>query len=223
MKNTTLPVILLVLLGSAAHAQDTPHLFEVGLDVVNHSPFVSSQNSFYNTYSNDKTQWLSGVLFRYNLNRFALRTSINYTTNTQAVDSENCADCLVGESKGQEAKLKVGGQYAPFARAPWLYVFSDVYYRRYASEGNLTGGLCGCLDTDVRVKSNGFGIAPGLGAKVRMLNHFYLNPEVYHEVGRGTNTETYADRRTGEPYPNSLRTPTYLRNLSVRLNAIYAF
>ena len=205
----------------SARAQDQPHKIEVGLDVVNYSPFASGYNSFYNARNNDKAQWLSGVNLRYNFNRFGLRAGTNYTTSTDKVDGSSCADCLVGQSKGKELRLKLGGQYAPFAKASWLYVFTDVYYRRYTSEGNFSGGFTGNQNMNVDLHSNGLGLNAGVGVKIRLLNHLYLNPEVYYDAARVRNTATTTDAGTGQSYQSPSRTS--LHAPAARMNLLFAF
>ncbi len=221
MKNSLLTALLATLLAGAAQAQDQPHKFEVGVEVLNYSPFAKSDYNYYKSRSNNKAHWAPGVVFRYNLNRFGLRSGIGYTTETEKLYYSSCADCPVGETTGKELQLRLGGQYAPFQNAPWLYVFSDFYYRRYTSEGNFTGGLCGCLNTDLGVKSNGVGNSTGIGIKVRTFRHFYLNPEVYYGVLRAQNQQTSTDRNSGASYQSTSRTS--LHAPALRLNAILAF
>lgn len=221
MLKSTFTIALLTGLAASAHAQDQPHKLEVGLDAVTYSPFATGYNRFSNTRNSEKAQWLSGVIFRYNVNRFGLRAGANYTTNTDKVDGSTCPDCLVGQSKGKELRLKAGGQYAPFANAQWLYIFTDVYYRRYTSEGNFSGSLSGYQNVRNTVKSNGIGVNAGIGANIRLLNHFYLNPEVYYDAARARNTTTNTDAALGTTYPGSNR--TRLHTPSARLNLLFAF
>ncbi|RSK51353.1 outer membrane beta-barrel protein [Hymenobacter rigui] len=221
MLKATCTIAFIAGLSISARAQDQPHKVEVGLDVVNYSPFTSGYNYFYNAYNNNKTQWLSGVTFRYNFDRFGLRAGANYTTNTDKVDGSGCADCLVGQTKGKELRLKLGGQYSPFAKAPWLYVFTDVYYRRYTSEGNFSGGFTGNQNVVLGLRSNGVGFNAGVGAKVRLLNHVHLNPEVYYDAARARNTTTNNDPASGTTYLGSNR--TRLHAPAARLNLLFAF
>ncbi|UOQ72319.1 hypothetical protein [Hymenobacter cellulosilyticus] len=151
-----------------------------------------------------------------------MRSGVSYNTgkdNTGTVN--NCADCPVGGSTGKDLRLRLGAQYSPIATAPWLYVFSDFYYRRFTSESNYTGGLCGCLNTDVAVKSNGVGNSTGLGFRIRTWKHFYLNPEVYYDVLRAPNSVSSNDRTSG--FNQHYETRTKLQAPAVRVNAIIAF
>lgn len=222
MPKTALLTILLAALGAAAQAQDAPHRFEIGLETATYSPLAEPYPyAFFNSDYTPKLRGVSGALARYHVGRLGLRFSGSYTTNTIQSDTKNCADCLVGYSKGQEFQLRLGGQYAPLAAAPWLYAFSDFYYRRYTSAGNFTGGFCGCLDSDTQVMSNGVGNATGLGVKLRTWKRFYLNPEVYYDVLRARNANTSVDNRTGQTYTS--RSRTSLQQPSLRLNVLVTF
>jgi|GEM_PF-5420984 len=217
-------MIIGALLGSlpvAVLAQDQPHKFEVGLEVASYAPFAPTYATYASTRLNDKAQWASGLVFRYNLGRFGLRSGASYNTGTDKLNTTNCNDCLAGETTGHDLRVRLGAQYAPFAQAPWLYVFSDFYYRRYTSEGNFTGGFTGATNTNVMVTSNGVGNSTGVGLKVRTWKHFYLNPEVYYDVVRAHNTINTIDRNARTIYQTT--STTTLRTPSVRLNAIFAF
>ncbi|WP_345072376.1 outer membrane beta-barrel protein [Hymenobacter fastidiosus] len=222
LKNTLAIAALLTGFSLIAHAQDTPHRFEAGLELVNYSPFAKQQYSYATSQLNDKAQWASGAVFRYNLGRFGLRSGISYNSGSSITQNpSSCADCPVGGANGRDLRVRLGGQYAAIAKAPWLYVFSEFYYRSFLSKGNFTGGLCGCLDTEVTVKSNGIGNSTGLGAKMRVWKHFYLNPEVYYDVLRVPNTVTSNDRNSGTTQQYDTRTK--VQAPAVRVNAIIAF
>ena len=220
MKKFILASTLLCSLAAAAQAQDQPHKFEVGVDLLNYTPFAQPYDSYYNSRLSTTAQWASGAVVRNNFNRFGLRSGIRYNTGTEK-GIDNCNDCLVGESKGKELQVRLGGQYAPVEKAQWLYVFSDFYYRRYTSEGNFTGGLCGCLNTDVTVKSNGLGNNSGLGIKLQIFKRFYLNPEIYYDLLRAHNSTASYDRNQGSSYQGSSRTS--LHQPGLRVNALFAF
>jgi hypothetical protein len=225
MKHLTLTAVLVAGLATAARAQapaaDQPHRFEVGLEAVSYTPSVLQYSTFTNTRNNDKLHELSGVLFRYNIGRFGLRAGVSYNNSTEQTDVNNCNDCLVGKSKGQDLRLKAGAQYAPLTSTPWLYAFTDVYYRRYVSEGHFTGGFTGHQDVTVGVTSNGVGLNAGLGAKVKLASHFYLNPEVYYDVLRARNSEDYTDPTLRSYSQSNSRTNVHAP--AARLNLIYAF
>ncbi|UOQ53169.1 outer membrane beta-barrel protein [Hymenobacter cellulosivorans] len=224
MLRITLTTALLMGLALTAHAQDTPHRFEVGLEMVNYSPFAKQTYNYANSQLNDKAQWASGAVFRYNLGRFGLRSGISYNTSTDKTSDyplSSCADCVQGTTTGKDLRVRLGAQYTPIAKAPWLYAFSDFYYRRYTSEGNFTGGFCGCLDTDVNVTSDGVGNSTGLGVKIRTWKHFYLNPEVYYDVLRVPNSVSSSDRNSGSYFQYDTRTK--LQAPAIRVNAIIAF
>ncbi|GAA3921681.1 hypothetical protein [Hymenobacter algoricola] len=221
MKKTTLPTLLLAGLAFTAQAQDQPHKFEVGLEVLNFSPYVPTFYSYQDTRTFAKAQWVSGAIFRSNFGRFGLRSGVGYNAETDNTDNTNCADCLIGQTERKELRLTLGGQYAPLKKAQWLYVFSDFYYRRFTSEANFSGGLCGCINSDVDIKSNGGGNNTGLGIKIKTFRHFYLNPEASYEVLRAWNTQTTTDRNTDHATQFTSRTNG--QGPALRLNAIYAF
>ncbi|PJJ54848.1 outer membrane beta-barrel protein [Hymenobacter chitinivorans] len=221
MLKLTLTTALLTGVSLATYAQDEPHRFEVGLEVVNYSPFAKQVYNYASNQLNDKAHWASGAVFRYNLGRFSLRSGVSYNTGTNNTEPNNCADCAVGSSTGKDLRLRLGGQYSPLVKAPWLYVFSDFYYRRFTSEGRFTGGFCGCLDTDVEVTSDGVGNSTGLGVKIRTWKHFYLNPEVYYDVLRAPNHVSSADRNSGNHFQYDTRTKQQAP--AIRVNAIIAF
>jgi hypothetical protein len=220
--NFTLTVALLTGFAFTASAQDQPRRFEAGVELVNYSPFAQPYYSYGSSRLNEKAQWASAAVFRYNFQRFGLRSGVSYNTGSdKGTGISNCADCLVGSSTGKDARLRLGGQYLPLAKAPWLYVFSDFYYRHFTSEGNYTGGFCGCLDTDVAVTSDGVGNSTGLGFKIRAWRQFYLNPEVYYDVLRANNTITSTSRNSGGS--QQYTTPTSLHAPTIRVNALIAF
>ncbi|QIX60929.1 porin family protein [Hymenobacter lutimineralis] len=222
MLKFTLPFALLTALSFAASAQDQPRRFEAGVELLNYSPFAKQTYNYASSQLNNKAQWASGAVFRYNLGRLGLRSGISYTTGSDKTQEvNNCNDCPVGSSTARDLRLRLGVQYAPIAKAPWLYVFSDFYYRRFVSEGNYTGGLCGCQDTDVTVKSNGFGNSTGIGFKVRTWKQFSLNPEVYYDVLRAPNTVNNSDRNLGTSQQYTTRTTQQAP--AVRVNAIISF
>ncbi|WP_165370574.1 outer membrane beta-barrel protein [Hymenobacter persicinus] len=221
MKKTTLTTALLVTLTVAGQAQDQPHKLEVGLDVLTYTPFQTGYNNFANTRNNDRAHWLSGGFVRYHFGQLGLRAGANYTTSTETVDDSNCADCLTGSSKSKELRLKVGGQYAPLATLPWLYGFADVYYRRYTSGGHFTGGFTGQQNATIGVTSNGVGLNAGVGATLKLTNHFSLNPEVYYDWLRARNSEDYSDP-TLRSYSRS-NSRTSIHTPAARLNLVYAF
>ncbi|MCB2407241.1 outer membrane beta-barrel protein [Hymenobacter lucidus] len=224
MLKITLTAVLLTGFAFAAHAQDAANRFEVGVEVVNYSPFAKQTYNYANNQLNDKAQWASGAVVRYNLGRFGLRSGISYNTETSKTAdpaTSSCADCVQGSTTGKDLRVRLGGQYSPIAKAPWLYVFSDFYYRRFTSEGNFTGGFCGCLNTDVNVTSDGVGNSTGLGFKIRTWKHFYLNPEVYYDVLRAPNYVSSNDRNSGSHFQYDTRTK--LQAPAVRMNAVISF
>jgi opacity protein-like surface antigen len=223
MKRFTLLAALLAYFAGAAQAQDQPHKLEVGVDLLTYTPLRSAYSSFYNEHNNDRLHYLSGVVFRYNIGRFGLRSGVSYTTNTEKTDDNYCNDCLSGKSKGKELRLKVGGQYAPLPSATWLYGFADVFFRRYTSEGHYSGGFTGHQNMMVDVTSNGVGLSAGVGAKVKVSNHFYLNPEVYLDGLRARNSNTTTDVSLAGSSSYRTKTRTEMLAPAVRLNLLNAF
>jgi hypothetical protein len=220
-KTLTLAVFLLTA-GQLAQAQDQPkRAYEAGIEIVNYNP-SGNGHRYDNSPANNAAQWASGVFFRYTPDRFGVRLGGNFSQGTVQPSYDYCADCLTGDITDKELQVKLGAQYAPLKKYDWLYVFTDLYYRRYSSTGDLAGGLCGCLDVTQTRTSNGLGLNAGLGAKVRVIKSVYLSPEIYYDVLRARDKTTQHDNRNGSPDFTYQETTTMHRP-AMRLRATIAF
>ncbi|SMB84887.1 hypothetical protein SAMN00120144_3870 [Hymenobacter roseosalivarius DSM 11622] len=211
------------LLGCAlfAHAQNEPkRAYEAGIEVINYNP-SGNGHRYDNSPANNPAQWASGLFLRYTPTRFGLRLGGNFSRGTVKPSYDYCADCLEGKVTDKELQVKLGVQYAPLTKYDWLYTFTDLYYRRYSSTGDLTGGLCGCLDvTDTRT-SNGIGLNAGLGARIRVFKSVYLSPEIYYDVLRARDETAQQDNHSGSVF--TYQETTTMHRPAMRLRATVAF
>jgi hypothetical protein len=220
LKTLTLTACLLSCTLSAYTQNQPKRAYEVGIEVVNYNP-IGNGHHYDNSPANNPAQWASGVFLRYTPKRFGVRLGGNFSRGTIKPSYDYCADCLVGKVTDKELQIKLGAQYAPLKKVDWLYVFTDLYYRRYSSTGDLTGGLCGCLDvTDTRT-SNGLGLNAGLGAKIRVIKSFYLSPEIYYDVLRAHDKTAQQDNYSGNIY--SYQDTETTHRPAMRLRATLAF
>jgi hypothetical protein len=221
IKKLTLTACLLgCVLG--AHAQDKPNrAYEAGIEIVNYTPFGNGHR-YDNSPANNPAQWASGVFLRYTPTRVGVRLGGNFSQGTVKPSYDYCADCLTGNVTNKELQLKLGAQYAPLKKYDWLYVFTDLYYRRYSSTGNLAGGFCGCLDVTETRTSNGIGLNAGLGARIQVYKSIYLSPEIYYDVLRARDKTASRDNRNGGPNYTYQQTTTMHRP-AMRLRATVLF
>ncbi|QNP53162.1 outer membrane beta-barrel protein [Hymenobacter qilianensis] len=219
----TLPLaVFLLAAGQFAQAQNqTKRAYEAGIEVVNYNP-SGNGHRYANSPANNPAQWVSGVFLRYTPTRFGVRLGGNFSQGTVKPNYDYCADCLTSDITDKELQVKLGAQYAPLKKYDWLYVFTDLYYRRYTSTGDLTGGRCGCLDVTETRTSNGLGLNAGLGAKIRVYKSFYLSPEIYYDVLRARDETTSRDNLNGSPDFTYQETTTMHRP-AMRLRATIAF
>jgi hypothetical protein len=205
-------------------AQDQPkRAMEAGIEVVNYNP-IGNGHPYDNSAANNPAHWASGVFLRYTPNRVGVRLGGNFNRGTVKPNYDYCADCLEGKVTDKELQLRLGAQYAPLKKHDWLYVFTDLYYRRYTSTGDLTGGFCGCLDiTETRI-SNGVGLNAGLGARIKVFKNVYLSPEIYYDVLRARNETSTRDNRGFSLLPvTTYQQNTTIHRPAMRLHATVAF
>lgn len=94
---------------------------------------MGNGHRYDNSPANNPAQWASGVFLRYTPNRFGVRLAGNFSRETV----KPSYDCLTGKVTDKELQLKLGAQYTPLKKYDWLYVFTDLYYRRYSSTETL--------------------------------------------------------------------------------------
>jgi hypothetical protein len=186
------------LLGGAlsAHGQQAAQRpYEAGVDAGSyvHVPLESDART--------KLHGPSGIFFRYTppnffSGRVGLRAGAGFNRRVSGPPASG-ADFPEGETTARALTLRVGGQYAPLRRLPWLYAFADGAYRYTRTSGDYTGGLCGCLDYTETRTGHGWGTQVGLGATIGLLARFAVLPELYYENLFTRTTDVYADRRVG--------------------------
>ncbi|WP_133274358.1 hypothetical protein [Hymenobacter radiodurans] len=205
-----------------ANAQNQPkRAYEAGIEVVNYTP-SGNGHRYDNSPANNPAQWASGVFLRYTPTRFGVRLGGNFSRGTVKPSYDYCADCLEGKVTDKQLQLKVGAQYAPLKKFDWLYAFTDLYYRRYTSTGDLTGGICGCLDVTQTRTSNGVGLNVGLGAKISVFKSVYLSPEIYYDVLRARDETRQQDNLNGS-LSSTYHETTTMHRPAMRLRATVAF
>lgn len=211
------------LLGGAlvTQAQDQPkRAYEAGVEILNYNP-LGSRHRYDTSPANNPAQWGSGVFLRYTPTRVGVRLGGNFSQGT-VKPSYDCYDCLTGKVTDKELQLKLGVQYAPLKKYEWFYVFNDLYYRRYTSTGDLTGGFCGCLDVTETRTSNGIGLNAGVGAKIRVYKSLYLSPEIYYDVLRARDEVAHrSNNQNGGIY--TYKQTTTMHRPAMRLRATVAF
>lgn len=171
--------ILFFCCGSMAQAQEAPlaHPFELGINLIQYSNNSTPDILYPNQ---QRVSAISGLFFRYNLDRYSIRSAVNYRnegSNFTPVNS--CIDCGTwSQTSNKIFSTTAGIQFAMQKNRRNFYAFTDLGFRYSVSEGTVTGGFGGFNDQFVN-RSAGFMFQPGMGLMLRPWKALRLSGEVF--------------------------------------------
>ncbi len=171
--------IFLVSLKSIFFGQDDNKIrHEFGTKIVS---FTIPTQIYYSIADHRYFQFVTGIFYRVSKKRTSLRATVNYAENSTEsfyVNGSQIGTLPGGTSNNKDFQISIGGQYHLMKSKELLYVFSDLYYRNFCSNGTLY------LPEEeyFLAKSDQFGINLGLGSKIKLHEHVFISPEIYCDM-----------------------------------------
>lgn len=192
-------LIVFILISQFARSQDNSDPFELGVTLVTINSFDKSSYSYQ---GKAPLEILNGIFFRYHYEKFAFRFLCSYRDYLY-VDEQLATPGEIGyEERNKDFRIGCGAQYNLLKTKQWLYLFTDVLYRKVELQGGHMNS--GTVET-IGYTTIGKGVDSflGIGAQVKLFNNLYLSPELaYNFTLLSTKTDEYTIS------PNS-KTKTY--------------
>jgi hypothetical protein len=194
MRASLVIIAVILCLINTAFSQDTiENNYEFGSVIVTHR----YSSLVFDIPDSPINAVFPGIFFRYHINKWGLRIELNYLESNTKSNNELCLDCYKGSSNNNTFEISGGAQYKLTKKMNYLYGFSNIYYKRVNSEGNVTRDIPTIKDS-FKLSSDGIGIDYGIGVSLFIRKKIRISPEIGYDICYSKTKNVRSSLVTGE-------------------------